>query len=107
MAIAVLALIVAVAALIIALGNRGGSAVPNSPAIGNPGNATFVAPNLVGLTVQRATSTASSLGLLVTVVHAHSAVVPPGLVIAESGAVPGENHHKGEAITLVVSAGPS
>ena len=105
--IAVLALIVAVAALITALGNRGGSTAPVPPAIANPGNATVVAPNVLGFTVQRATSTATSLGLVVTVVTAKSAALPPGMVIAERGAVPGEKLHKGAAITLVVSAGPS
>jgi beta-lactam-binding protein with PASTA domain len=106
-AIAVLALIVAVAALITALGNHGGSTAPTSPAIGNPGNAAVLAPDLLGLTVRSATSTATSFGLVVTVVTDKSSTVPPGLVMAERGAVPGEKLHKGDVITLVVSAGPS
>jgi len=101
-------MLVAVTALIIALRNGGTSAdnAPRAPQTIANAQAGVIAPDLLGMTAQEATSTATRLGLLVTKVSARAAAFPAGIVIAVRGASTGERIHKGEQITLVVSAVP-
>jgi hypothetical protein len=107
-ALAFVALLVAMTALIIALRNGGNAAAnaPRAPQTSAPARAVVIAPDLLGMTAQQATSTATRLGLVVTTVSAEAAGFPTGTVIAMRGVATGELIHKGDQITLVVTAGP-